>query len=284
MDIYELLQIEAGDRLSVIGSGGKTSLLKRLGAGGMSVILTTTTHLAGPRGYGGGTGGAVGDNACGWEAGGVAGDSARGEEASGVACDNARGEDYPGIFVPFVSNEQIADRWRECLERGEKCMLTGRLDPDKRKITGLTCEEADELSDLDAELVVSEADGSKRLPIKAHAHFEPVLFSKCNYGIAVMGMQALGRRVREGEVHRPELLKKLLGCEEDHALTCQDVARACTAYLAHFKRVKKQALILSQAEHCTSWDIAELAQEVRKLIPELLIVSQSHTGLELADY
>ncbi|MCR5660526.1 MAG: putative selenium-dependent hydroxylase accessory protein YqeC [bacterium] len=270
MDIYELLQIEAGDRLSVIGSGGKTSLLKRLSLGGMSVILTTTTHLAGPRGYGGGTGGAVGDNARGGEAGGVAGDS-------------ARVEDYPGVFVPYVSNEQVAAKWRECLEQGEKCMLTGRWDPDKRKITGLTCEEADELSDLDAELVVSEADGSKRLPIKAHAHFEPVLFSKCNYGIAVMGMQALGRRVREGEVHRPELLKKLLGCEEDHALTCQDVARACAAYLAHFKRMKKQALVLSQAEHCTSRDIAELAQEVRKLTHELLIVSQSHAGLVLVD-
>lgn len=270
MDIYELLQIEVGDRLSVIGSGGKTSLLKRLGAGGMSVILTTTTHLAGPRGYGGGTGGAACDNA-------------RGEEAGGVAGESARGEDYPGFFVPFVSNEQIADRWCECQKQGEKCMLTGRWDSEKRKITGLSPEEADALCELTADLVVSEADGSKRLPIKAHAHFEPVLFSKCNYGIAVMGMQALGRRVREGEVHRPELLKKLLGCEEDHVLTCQDVARACAAYLAHFKRMKKQALVLSQAEHCSSWDIAELSQEVRKLIPELLIVSQSHAGLELVD-
>ncbi len=55
-----------------------------------------------------------------------------------------------------------------------------------------------------ADYVIVEADGSKRLPLKAHASHEPVIPAEAGRTICVVGMSGLGRRVSE-TVHRPEL-------------------------------------------------------------------------------
>ena len=55
-----------------------------------------------------------------------------------------------------------------------------------------------------ADYIIVEADGSKRLPLKAHAAHEPVIPVEAGRTICVVGMSGLGRRVSEA-VHRPEL-------------------------------------------------------------------------------
>ncbi|MBI3927454.1 MAG: putative selenium-dependent hydroxylase accessory protein YqeC [Armatimonadetes bacterium] len=61
------------------------------------------------------------------------------------------------------------------------------------------------------ELVVVEADGSRGLPLKAHAAHEPVVPEQTTCLVAVAGLLALGRSLQEGQVHRPELLARRLG-------------------------------------------------------------------------
>ena len=55
-----------------------------------------------------------------------------------------------------------------------------------------------------ADYVIVEADGSKRLPLKAHAAHEPVIPPETSRTVCVVGLSGLGRRVAE-VVHRPEL-------------------------------------------------------------------------------
>ena len=53
--------------------------------------------------------------------------------------------------------------------------------------------------------ILVECDGSKRKPIKATAHYEPVVPDNTTKAIGVIGLDAVGKPIVEEYVHRPEL-------------------------------------------------------------------------------
>ncbi len=61
-------------------------------------------------------------------------------------------------------------------------------------------------------VVLVEADGSKRLPIKAPAEHEPVVPAETALTIGVLGLDALGWPMDERTVHRPERFAAVTGC------------------------------------------------------------------------
>lgn len=71
-----------------------------------------------------------------------------------------------------------------------------------------------------ADYVLVEADGSKQLPLKAHASFEPVIPEESNQTIYVIGIDGLCKQIGEG-CHRPELFAELAGCEVNATVTCE---------------------------------------------------------------
>lgn len=75
-----------------------------------------------------------------------------------------------------------------------------------------------------ADVAFIEADGSKHFPCKVPRAGEPVLLPECDTVIAVMGLSAIGKPVREVCFRLPEV-QQLLGVEEDHLLTEEDAAR-----------------------------------------------------------
>ena len=75
-----------------------------------------------------------------------------------------------------------------------------------------------------ADFVLVEADGSRQLPLKAHAAHEPVVPPCSRQVICVVGMSGLHRPVREA-VHRPELFCPLAGCNPEDEVTAELVAR-----------------------------------------------------------
>ncbi len=246
-------------RWEIIGSGGKTTfmsesarLLAQQKGGQAKVIFTTSTHLAWP--------------------------SAR------------QTNFYPGQLLecggPEDGSLEVAEaKWRELgaqasakymLAKGEGCVCgLARLDAKRSKWIGFSSGELDKISSwpgLDYLLV--EADGSKCLPVKAHASHEPVFYSRADLGVAIIGMRGLGRRVEEGQVHRPELMCRLLYCEPGAPIgTGQFVQLAC-AYLALLP-TRAKVLVFSQAENSPSSLLAQLAAQVRKHYAEVLILSQA---------
>ena len=64
-----------------------------------------------------------------------------------------------------------------------------------------------------ADYVIVEADGSKRLPLKAHAPNEPVIPPEANQTILVVGASGFGRPMRES-VHRAPIAAQALGVSE----------------------------------------------------------------------
>ena len=102
-----------------------------------------------------------------------------------------------------------------------------RLDPETGKLSA-PAEPLDQLAQR-FDYVLAEADGSKRLPLKAHAAWEPVIPAarkRC------LGRRAsgLGKPVAK-VVHRPELFCERCGCEPTDAATPERVAMVLNAEL-----------------------------------------------------
>ena len=78
-----------------------------------------------------------------------------------------------------------------------------------------------------ADVVLVEADGSKRLPLKYPNETEPVIPENADEIIVVCGLNALGRKA--GEVcHRLELVRACLGIGEDTPITPAHVQKLVT--------------------------------------------------------
>ena len=60
-----------------------------------------------------------------------------------------------------------------------------------------------------ADVVLVEADGARQMPLKAPGEREPLLPQGVDLVAPVAGLDALGRHIRPGEVHRPKLLRQL---------------------------------------------------------------------------
>ena len=73
-----------------------------------------------------------------------------------------------------------------------------------------------------------EADGSRRLPLKAHAAWEPVVPEGSTQSVLVVGASGFGRPVREA-VHRPERFCELAGCSPEDEATPEAVAAVIRA-------------------------------------------------------
>lgn len=180
MNLHEALEIRPGVT-SVIGSGGKSTLLARLAAelveGGTTVALATTTHFM-----------PFPSVAC--VAGGSAEEVCLALAAHGVTC----------VAAPAGG-------------------AAGKLGP-----AALAPVELARLADY----VLVEADGSKWLPLKAHATWEPVVPEGSTQSVLVVGASGFGRPVHEA-VHRPERFCELAGCSPEDEATPEAVAAVIRA-------------------------------------------------------
>ena len=177
--------------ISVVGSGGKTTLIQKLAAQyrneGKTVFVTTTTHMF--------------------------------AEADTVLTDDA---------------DIIIGRLRETGYAMAGIPEGGKIKALSHKTYETVCRFAD--------VVLVEADGSKRLPLKYPNGTEPVIPQNTDEIIVVCGLNAIGQKASE-VCHRLELVKACLGIQDDTEITASHVQKLVTqGYLkplrAAYPRVK----------------------------------------------
>ena len=79
-----------------------------------------------------------------------------------------------------------------------------------RKIGGTAPAFIERLASMQtADYIIVEADGARRLPLKAPAEHEPVISSATTLLIPISGIDALGKPLNEETAFRPELIAKL---------------------------------------------------------------------------
>lgn len=94
----------------------------------------------------------------------------------------------------------------------------------ENKITGIDKDLVGPILRTGADLVVVEADGAARKPFKAPREGEPVIPGLSTLVIPVVGVDCLYRPLNKENVHRPEVVTRLLGVNEGELITPTMVA------------------------------------------------------------
>lgn len=142
----------------------------------------------------------------------------------------------------------------DSLREAEKLWETGKFAVAGQDIPGkgkLKMPDVSLMQELLAKADVSfiEADGSKHFPVKVPKAGEPVLLPESDLVIAVFGLSAIGKPLKEC-CFRLEQAKALLGVEEDHILTEEDAAVILSSALGGKKDVndRKYCVVLNQCD------------------------------------
>lgn len=119
-----------------------------------------------------------------------------------------------------------------------------------------------------ADLVLVEADGSRRRPFKAPAEYEPAVHPASSRILLIAGLTALDALIREN-CHRTEEIIRLTGRNRDQILRTEDMAAVIReGYLEKCSRLwpgVPVTVILNQAD---TRELREKGMEVQKLLSE----------------
>lgn len=178
---------KAGGVISLVGAGGKTTLMFRiareLAAAGETVLTTTTTRIYRPE----------------------AAQSAHVVVAA-----------RPSVALPALARE---------LRQSRHVTAAAGLIPQAGKLAGYPPETVDALRAAGLfRWILVEADGAARRPLKAPAAHEPVIPACSDWVIAVAGLAAVGRPLDARWVFRPERLGALAGVAAGEPVTPEAVA------------------------------------------------------------
>lgn len=115
-----------------------------------------------------------------------------------------------------------------------------------------------------ADLVLIEADGSKRMPCKVPADHEPVLLPESDIVVAVLGLSALHHPLKEC-CFRTEQAKQLLSEDENHLLTEEDMATILRSDQGLRKGVgdRRYIAVLNQ---CDNEKVRKSAEQIAKIV------------------
>lgn len=113
---------------------------------------------------------------------------------------------------------------------------------------------------LQADVILCEADGSRHHPCKVPAEHEPVLLPDCDMVLAVAGMDALGNSLQQA-CQRPQLAAELLGCGAEKILNAQMLTVLLLSEQGARKNVGKRAyyIVLNKC------DLIKAAQQEKML-------------------
>lgn len=94
-----------------------------------------------------------------------------------------------------------------------------------------------------------EADGAKRLPLKAHAEHEPVIPACAGRTVCMVGVDGLGAPVSQ-TCHRPQRFAQLAGVSVDDAVTPEAVAAVLRVEGLH------DVVLINKVETAADWRAA----------------------------
>jgi probable selenium-dependent hydroxylase accessory protein YqeC len=209
--IAEALGLPERGLLSLVGAGGKTTVMFRLAAElsarGLRVACTTTTKIFPP------------------------------------SPDQAR-------LVLTESNEHFLDACRETMTQGRPVCVAWRMENGKllglppefirRLFDSGICD-----------WILVEADGARGLPLKAPSEHEPVIPERSTHVLALAGLTAIGTALDEEHVCRSGRYAQLSGLPPNAPVTPESVARICNHPHGMFKGSPAHArcmLWLNQAD------------------------------------
>ncbi len=187
MLLHEALRIRAKDVVALTGGGGKTTLMFRLADELVAAgrsVVTTMTTHI------------------------FVGQMAR----------------APGRLVLSGAGALLA-QLPAALAEHRHVLIAGATVVEQDKVEGIPPSLIQRVANHHAvDVVIVEADGSRRLPFKTPATHEPVVPPAATVVVPVVGLAVLGRPLTAAHVHRPELVAALTGAQLGDPVTPEMVA------------------------------------------------------------
>jgi probable selenium-dependent hydroxylase accessory protein YqeC len=205
--LIESLDLRAREVISLVGAGGKTTLMFRLARelllDGKKVVTTTTTKILEP----------------------VSGETA----FLFVDSDEEKLKQFVLEHLDQYRHITIA---REKLESG--------------KLKGVSSGLVDELwVSHEMDTMIIEADGAAGLTVKAPREGEPVIPSNTTLVIAILGVDGVGMTLNEEHVFQPERVSKITGIPKGGKLTEESLAILMTHPEGIFKGAPSSSRIVA---------------------------------------
>lgn len=166
---------------------------------------------------------------------------------------------YPTLFD--AAEQEIA----AALTKHDVLCVADRTGEDKLCAPQIPFAELAQLADY----VIVEADGAKRLPLKAHAPHEPVIPERTQRTIMVVGIDGIGKPIAE-VCHRPALYAALAGVGEDTVVT-PGIAASVIRTEGYGDRV-----YINKVEDTASY---AAAQQLGKLLTCPVVAGSLHMGV-----
>ncbi len=229
MSLKEAFDIRPGEIISLVGGGGKTTLMfalaRELASRENCVVTTTTTK----------------------------------------------------IFEPLPSETQSL-----LVEKNEEKMIALLLENvDKYKLITLASEKlpSGKLNSISQELIarlaelnqvsyiIVEADGAAHRSLKAPSPTEPAIPHNTSLVIPVVGIDAIGCRLNEENVFRPEIVSRLLGLPLGEIISTESIAFLITHQKGIIKGSPESARIVP---FINKTDLKEGLSKGRKLADKIL--------------
>lgn len=166
-------------------------------------------------------------------------------------------------YTAFVQDNSS---WPDKIETGLKeyghVFLGGSL-LDSGKVKGISPFLAERLYETqEMDYLIVEADGSAGHPVKAPADHEPVIPLNATKVVAIMGLEAIGRKLEPEIVFRMDLFTRLTGIHPGEALTLSGLAKLFLDSRGLFKGTpvsSKKVVFLNK------YDVMEEKQQAREL-------------------
>lgn len=135
------------------------------------------------------------------------------------------------------------------------------------KVGGLSNKPLDKLYHFSQEAqlpLLIEADGSRQRPLKAPAAHEPVIPPFTDSVIVVVGLQVIGKKLKDVWVHRPDQFSKLTGLADNEAITAQAVADMLLAESGGLKGIPDGSRKMVLFNQCDTGRLAAVGKSISR--------------------
>ena len=168
---------------------------------------------------------------------------------------------------PFAP-DGVSETVRENLEKYGYTVAAHR--EENGKISSLSENKLMELKQF-CNVMLIEADGAKHMPIKVHEEWEPVIPEFADVVISVVGLDCLGKPIRE-TAHRMERTAEFLRKSMEAPITQEDIVKITSSICGLLKNVEDRVyrVYLNKADIL---DNPEMAEDILEELEQKKIVA-----------
>lgn len=209
--LVDAIRLNKNSRLAIVGGGGKTTAMFQLARQFPSPVIVTTTTHLGVE--------------------------------QGVLAD---------VHFALEEDAQFPDL-SKAISENKVVLITGKPHADARlgSIPSQIMDQVKVFVDEREIPLIIEADGSRKLPIKAPAENEPVIPDWVNEVVVVVGLSSVGKLASEEIVHRFEHFSGISGVRPRDAISFEHIEKMLSHPMGGLKSIPPKArrmVLLNQAD------------------------------------